>query len=129
MIPKRLEFSTRSREFLFSNREIKFWRINILSAYIPAMSTHRSSHVYSLGRENNGMYTKRFSNFLWAIHWHASIYCTLCRCNDSDGQSPNWHFLLNQSQSVLHSMSQNTLSHIRSSQFADYLCPSFTVCV
>jgi len=30
-IRRRLEFSTRSREFLFSNREIKFSRINILS--------------------------------------------------------------------------------------------------
>jgi len=33
-ICRRLEFSTRSREFLFSNREIKFWRINILNINI-----------------------------------------------------------------------------------------------
>jgi len=39
------------------------------------------------------------------------------------------HFLLNQSQSVLHGISQNTLLRIHNSQFADYLCPSFTVLV
>jgi len=38
MILIRLEFSTRSREFLFSSRENKFWRINILTDQHPTFT-------------------------------------------------------------------------------------------
>ena len=57
-MPIGLEFSTRSREFLCSNREINFWRINSLTSLLH-------SNQYICNDKNNDIVKLATWMFLW----------------------------------------------------------------